>query len=166
MNRKLTLATRRRIEYCHGYFLLGLYREAEEEIEGVDNGEKDAPEVLEVTMTLRYGAGQWQELAEAARRFTQLYPDQEQGWISLGCAVRRVDGVAPARDILLKADPRFGRTSATLNYNLACYYCLLGDLAEARGRLHRAFALSKAFRQEALRDPDLQSMWREIAAKS
>jgi len=159
---RLVLATRRRIEYCHGYLLLGLHAEAEAEIEGIVSTDRAAPEVLEAEMTLRYVAEQWMELAGLARRFTAIHPHREQGWISLACAVRRLDGVLPAKALLLEADPRFGRTSATLNYNLACYYCLLGELAEARGRLARAFDLSKAFRAEARRDPDLQRLWSEI----
>jgi hypothetical protein len=164
MTSKLPLATRRRIEYCQGYLLLGLHAEAEAEIAGIARDDREAPEVLETEMTLRYGAEQWDQLFGLARHFTVIHPEREQGWISLACALRRLEGVVPAKAILLQADPRFGRTSATLNYNLACYYCLLGELGEARGRLARAFELSRGFRQEARRDPDLQRLWSEIEA--
>ena len=162
MSTQLILATRRRIEYCHGYLLLGLHAEAEAEIAGIVASDRAAPEVLEAEMTLWYGTEQWGRLVALARRFTEIHPEREQGWISLACALRRLDGVAPAMALLLQADSRFGRTSATLNYNLACYYCLLGELFEARGRLARAFVLSKGFRVEARRDPDLQRLWGEI----
>jgi hypothetical protein len=158
------VSTRRRIEYCHGYLLLGLHAEAAAEIEGIASADRSAPEVVEAEMTLRYGTEEWEELANLSRSFTKNHPEREQGWISLACALRRLDGVAPAKALLLQADPRFGRTSATLNYNLACYYCLSGELFEARGRLARAFVLSNAFRAEARRDPDLRQLWGEIEA--
>ncbi|WP_348545882.1 hypothetical protein [Chthoniobacter sp.] len=46
-----------------------------------------------------------------------------------------------------------------MQYNLACYECLLGDLAVAKARLRHAFKLDAKLRGCALDDEDLKAIW-------
>lgn len=66
--------------------------------------------------------------------------------------------------VLLEAERIRGTRTATLHYNLARYYCLLGDHAEAKKRLRVACKMDEQFKAAALDDEDLKAMWDEIAA--
>jgi Flp pilus assembly protein TadD len=83
-------------------------------------------------------------------------------WINLAYAPRRTDGLEIAKAILLRAqaihpeDPRIA-------FNLACYACVSGRIAEARDRLGKAIKLNKDIRQFALDDEDLKPLWDWIA---
>ena len=70
--------------------------------------------------------------------------------------------MAEAKGILLKAEPTYGKTCWMLHFNLACYECVLGNVAEARKRLRKACKLDKQFKAAALDEPDLKGMWDEI----
>jgi hypothetical protein len=49
-------------------------------------------------------------------------------------------------------------------YNLACHECQLGNLAEAKSWLAKAFAMAncKQLKLDALADPDLEALWKHI----
>ena len=51
-----------------------------------------------------------------------------------------------------------------LQFNLACYECVMGNVAEARKRLRMACKIDKRFKAAALDEPDLKGLWDEIAA--
>lgn len=44
-------------------------------------------------------------------------------------------------------------------FNLACYYCQLGDLEGAKDSLKQAFAIDPSWRLAALEDDDLEPLW-------
>ena len=69
-------------------------------------------------------------------------------------ATRRVDSLASAEAILRDAEIRHPEEPA-IQFNLGCYACQRGDLAEARRRVDRAVALDASFRQQATTDDDL-----------
>ena len=56
-----------------------------------------------------------------------------------------------------------GQSVGLLHYNLACYYCLLGEMADAKKRLRVACKMDKEWKEEALDDEDLKAMWADIA---
>jgi Tfp pilus assembly protein PilF len=56
--------------------------------------------------------------------------------------------------ILLEAE-RTHPKEAAIQFNLGCYACQRGDLAEARRRVERALAFDPSFREAAASDPDL-----------
>jgi hypothetical protein len=162
--KQLETSTLRRLRYAHGYLTLGLLAEASVELEGIPSADRDAPEVLEARMHLRYVGKKWPELFDLSTRCTEIFPARLEGWINLAFAARRLKGVESAKAILLEVDPAFGKTCALVPYNLACYHCLLGELADARRRLARAFDLEPSLRKVALADDDLKLLWAEIAA--
>ena len=86
------------------------------------------------------------------------------GWIDWAYALRALGRVEEAKAVLLEAYPAHGNRCATLNYNLACYFCVLGDYEEAKNRLRVACKLDEHFKKAALDDKDLQAIWEQIAA--
>jgi hypothetical protein len=51
---------------------------------------------------------------------------------------------------------------AIYQYNLACYECQLGNLAEAKTRLQRAFEAEPKYRLRSLEDEDLEPLWTSL----
>jgi hypothetical protein len=85
-------------------------------------------------------------------------PSNPQWHLLWASATRRVDCLESARLILLTAVESYS-LHPVMHYNLACYECLLGDMAVAKGRLRHAFKLDPKLRLRALDDEDLQTLW-------
>ena len=52
---------------------------------------------------------------------------------------------------------------AIFHFNLACYFCQLGDPEKAKTTLHRAFKLDPGMRVMALDDEDLKQLRDSLA---
>ena len=148
----------KRAQYATGYVQLGMYREAARELEAVAAADRWRPEVMAARIELHRETGDWAEVRRYALRLLERDAADLGAWISLGCAVRRVENVAAARDALLQAEACVGKGHAIVHYNLACYYCLLGDRDEARRRLAEACRLEEHFKRAAQDDPDLEDI--------
>lgn len=72
-------------------------------------------------------------------------------------ATRRAESLTAAEKILLEAE-RLHPAEPTIQFNLGCYACQRGALAEARRRVARAIALDKKFIGAAASDPDLEPL--------
>ncbi len=72
-------------------------------------------------------------------------------------------GLQRAWEALLPAYENFPG-DATIAYNLSCYACQMQQFNSARTWLRRAFKAGNrdAIKQLALKDPDLEPLWREI----
>ena len=72
--------------------------------------------------------------------------------------------IAEAREVLLQGAAVIEGASVLVDYNLACYDCLLGDREDARRRLARVFKREPGWREQAKDDPDLTEMdWEKLA---
>lgn len=158
------IPTGKRVQYAIGYAQLGLFKEAAAELEAIVPAERNRPDVMAARVELHREAGEWEQVADYARQLLAVDASDLGAWISLGCAMRRVENVAAAKELLLLAEARLGEGHAIIHYNLACYHCLLGEPDEARRRLAEAWRLDASFRRIALDDPDLLAMRDEIAA--
>ena len=72
-------------------------------------------------------------------------------------AIRRLKGEAEAADILSLALRRY-YDDALVRYNLACYWCVMGRVQEAREMLETAFKKDKGLRELAETDEDLAAL--------
>ena len=59
---------------------------------------------------------------------------------------------------LIDAEAKFPREAA-IPYNLACYYCQLGEIEKAKRYLKKAFEIDLNWRKAALDDEDLRPLW-------
>ena len=158
------IPTRRRLEYASGYLMLGLLREAATELACIKGKEAQSAPVLRLRVDLYHQSKQWPQLARVAETLAQLVPKKDQGWISWAFALRELNRVEEAQEVLLSAELLHGKTSAVLHYNLACYACLLGHREDAMRRLIKACAMDAEFKLGALDDPDLEPLWDAISA--
>src|SRR5215472_9820462 len=96
----------------------------------IDPFNRAAPEVLAVRIEIYRGLQKWDLMQELAKRLTEFQPDEIQWMISLAFATRRADSIRAATEILLNGESRFPN-EAIIKYNLACYYCQLGEIETA-----------------------------------
>ena len=142
------------VSHARGYLELGMVAEAAAELERIPAPERDALEVLALRVAVLQERCDWAALRAAAGEFVRRAPAEAGAWVTWAYATRRADSLATAEKILLEAE-RLHPREATIQFNLGCYACQRGALAEARRRVDRAIALDEKFAAAAATDPDL-----------
>ena len=154
-----------RLRAAEGWLELGDEAEALRELEDVSPAEKNHPVILELRFQILAKKRAWDACRDIAGMITKQLPNFAGGWLHLAYATRRATGGSEqaAFDILQPVSEKFPE-EPTIPYNLACYVCQLGHLAEARRWLKRAFAIGdkKEMKLMALHDADLKPLWEEI----
>jgi Tfp pilus assembly protein PilF len=153
-----------RLSQARGYLGLGMVAEAAEELGRVPAAEADQTEVLALRALVLQEQRQWLPLVEVAHELVRRQPAESGWWVTWAYATRRSQSLAAAEAILLEAEGAHPQ-EGTIQYNLGCYACQRGDLAEARRRVDRAIALDPSFREAAATDSDLAPL-REAGAES
>jgi tetratricopeptide (TPR) repeat protein len=162
----MMVRTHRHLEYARGYLELGLINEAAEEIEAISGDDRLSFDVLRFRVDLYFAAKQWDMVAAVAKPVCAATEADDQAWIAWAFALRELGQIKEARDVLLKAEPRYGKSCSNLHYNLACYYSLLGDISQARRRLEVACGMDKHWQAPAVDDPDLKAMWESFSPEA
>lgn len=149
---------------AEGWLELGNPAEALAELRHLTAEGAAHPAVLEMHWQISAQNQQWETCLELAARLVRLNPELPTGWIHRSYALHELKRTAEARDQLLPAVPRFPQ-EAVMFYNLACYECRLGNLAQARRWLRETFALKNSgpWRRAAEVDADLAALWPELA---
>lgn len=146
-----------RLSHARGYLELGLVEEAAAELALLPPGPPGPPgdlEVLGLHALILREQSRWLELRVATAELVKRQPDLADWWITYAYATRRSVSLHEAEAILREAELRHPQ-EPTIQFNLGCYACQLGDLAEARRRIDAAIALDAHFRAAAATDPDL-----------
>jgi Tfp pilus assembly protein PilF len=146
-----------RISHVRGYLELGMVKEAKAELDAVPEEESRLPEVVALKVGMLQATEQWKALLKYAQELVTTEPEAAGWWIIRAYAARRATSVKAAQRILLEAEALHSK-DATVQFNLACYACQLGDLPEAKARVVRAVALDSSFLKNAMDDPDLQPL--------
>jgi predicted Zn-dependent protease len=155
-------STARRLRHAEGYLGLSMLAEARHELGALDKEARHSHEARVLRSDLHLQAKEWNELVAEAQTLARQDPGYEKAWIDWAYALRELDRIAEAKAVLLAAEPRHGKESGVLHYNLACYHCLLGEMAEARARLDRAGAIDSDWKKFAREDTDLAALWAEL----
>ena len=148
----------RHFQAALGYHQLGLFEDANDEIEGLPPERKVSVEVLQLRASIYMELQAWGLLCGVARFLVETVPGDPQHWVWLACGERFATGLAEARDILVAA-LQHHPDAATIHYALACCCGRMGETANAKVHLQTAFRLSPDVRLRALDDPDLESIW-------
>jgi tetratricopeptide (TPR) repeat protein len=152
---------RQHCQAAAGYVELGMLLEANAELDQIDPFNRAAPEVLAVRIAIYRGLEKWELMQELAKRLTEFQPDDVKWTISLAYATRRVDSIEAAKEVLLKAEPKFPNQAA-IKYDLACYFCQTGNIDSAKNYLKKAFEIDLNWRMTALEDEDLKPLWESL----
>jgi tetratricopeptide (TPR) repeat protein len=145
-------------EAASGYTQLGMYLDADAELEKIDPFNRAAPEILALRVVIYSGLKKWELMAEVAKRLAEFQPNDVQWTISFAYATRRSNSLEAAKEILLNTESKFPK-EAVIKYNLACYECQLGNLESAKKYLKRAFEIDSTWRIAGLEDEDLEPLW-------
>jgi hypothetical protein len=148
---------KRRLSYAQGYLALGMVAEAAEEIDAIPEAARHEPEVLALRVAILQEKKDWPTLRVVAGEFAHRHAEIPAAWVTWAYATRRADSLAAAEKILLDA-ARLHPDEPTIQFNLGCYACLRGDLAEARRRVDHAIGLEPKFKDLAATDPDLAAL--------
>ena len=161
----LSAEDQQHLDAAEGYAALGLNLDANDELEEITADVRHMPKVLKVRFLVYSALEKW-ELAEiVAERLVAAERDKPLWHLSLATAICRTRGMEAAASILRIAVEEIPR-EASLQYHLAQYECLLGDLVEARARLATAFRLDGKFRSQALDEPNLKPLWDSLGEAS
>ncbi len=152
------IAPRKRLAYALGYIELGLLREARRELARLSVEERERPEALAVLIELAMAEDDWAQVIRLAPRVVEVAASVERPWIAWAYALREIGAVEEARTVLLRGQTLIESPTPLVDYNLACYDCLLGDPERARKRLRRVFRSDPAWREQAATDPDLRGL--------
>lgn len=152
------ISTSKRIRYALGYIELGILRAARSELDAIADDDAGTPGVLTVRMELAMAEGDWTRVVGLAPQATEADLGEERPWVAWAYALRELQQVRPALEVLLRGEMHIRNPTVLVDYNLACYLALLGDLKEARRRLNRVFAREPDWRAEAAADPDLSAL--------
>jgi len=93
-------------------------------------------------------------MAEISNHPRKIEPDEVGHPLNMSYAVRRFKGEAEVADILSLALRRY-YDDALVRYNLACYWCVMGRVEEAREMLGTACRRDESLRELAETDEDL-----------
>lgn len=156
--RRPVISTRKHLDYALGYLELGLLAGARDELAAIPAAEQDGAEVLAVRLELAMASESWTKVIALGSRLSRVTPEHERPWVAWAYALREKQRVAEALKVLSAGEKTIRSPGPLVDYNLACYHALLGDLAEARRRLKRACAREPAWKTEAASDPDLAAL--------
>jgi lipopolysaccharide biosynthesis regulator YciM len=151
----------RHLERAQGYAALGMFLEANEELEEIKPDVRCVPKVLIIRMAIYQGTARWSAMAVVANRLVEFDPSEPAYFINLAYALRRSESLDAAHAILQRAEDLHPE-SAHVQLNLACYEAQLGNIEDAERHLGRAISKDPRFRRLALEDPDLEPLWHQI----
>jgi len=161
----LPFEDQRYLQAAQGWIELGSHLEANEELENITAGNRAHPAVLEVRLEIYAKARKWEAALDIASALAQLLPEHPLGWMHRSFCLHELKRTEEARDNLLRVVNQFPG-DPDMRYNLACYECQLGRLAQARAWLKKAYKLGnrKKIKLLVLDDPDLEPLWKEVGA--
>lgn len=154
----IMISLEHRLQPALGYLELGMFEEANDELEELPPELRADDEVLGLRIEIFQKLAKWEFARVLAESLAKRSPENPGWWLSWSYALRREQSVVAAQVVLRRAS-EIHPDVALIAYNLACYACVLGDLAEARTLLKIAFGMDRTLKRIALDDSDLEPLW-------
>ena len=154
----------RHLEACSGYITLGMYEDAWNELESIPPELRAKVDVIELRLEIYQALGKWESARVLAESMVKRDPENPNWWIAWAYSLRREKSIGEAREVLQEAALRHPGV-ALIQYNLACYACVLGEVKEAHRLLTIAFAIDTTLKKIALDDPDLDNIFGEMTSQ-
>ncbi len=151
----------RHLTAAQGYLELGLFIEANDELEEMDADVRHLPEVLEVRLGVYRALEKWELVEVVARKLTQYDPDESRWRIEWSKAVALRGNAGAARLILLDGI-KLTSGSGELYFALACLDATAGNIEAAKEALHSAIKAAPELRKRSLDEPALEKLWDSI----
>src|SRR5271154_2818695 len=129
------------LEAAHGYVDLGMFLDANEELEKIDPEVRHVPEVLALRLCIYQKLEKWDLMQAVALKLTRYDPADAQWAINLAYATRRSSSIGAAKAIL-EDFLKLNGLEPRVQYTLACYECQLGRVAKAKEYLSEVFTVA------------------------
>ena len=154
---------RRYLLAAEGWLELGNWNEANKELDQIAAEMRGHPDVIEMRYRVYAAAGRWDYAHAVGQALVRMVPYRLGGWLGLAESERKLAGVGleKAYETLLAATGHHP-DEPVLQFRIACCACQLGILPAAKMWLEKAFALDPKLRLQALDEPELEPLWREI----
>ena len=146
-----------RLSHARGYLELGMLDAAAQELDSIASEFAQDSAVLEVRVAVHQERQEWALMADAAAELVRREPTVPGWWILWAYGARRSSSLANADAILRQAE-KMHPANATIQFNLGCYACQLGNLIVAEARVQKAIQMDETIRKLAESDPDLQPL--------
>lgn len=153
------------LSYAIGFMELGLFAQARAELVPLPPDFAASPAALGVRLEIAMAESLWQEVLVLAEALVAKDAKSERPWIAWAYALRELERVTEAQETLLTGRRLISRPSVLVDYNLACYAALLGELDDARALLVDVFNRDKSWREVAREDSDLAVLFPKAAKK-
>ena len=150
------------LQVAIGYLELGMFEDAAHELERVRPEDQAQPEVVDLWASIHSGMKNWEQAEVATRQMIAFCPEDPERWVHWAYSARRCQSIHAAKQILLDGE-KLHPHDATIQFNLGCYACQLGELEEAMRRVKTAISLDGRYLRMGLEDPDLKPVWNELA---
>ena len=144
------------------YIELGMFDEAQAELEKMDPFCRHLPELLTARIPHYRALERWDLMAIVARKLTEWLPELSENFIDWAYATRCAQSVDAAHAILTRA-ASLHPTEPAIQFYLACYEAQMGHLDRAKTHLKRATEINVRFKLMALKEPDLKLLWSSLA---
>jgi hypothetical protein len=155
----VVIAPETHLAYAAGYLELGLRAEARAELSDLTPAQLSTPPALALRLEIAMADSAWDEVFELAPALVAHDATDERPWVAWAFALREKERVAEAQETLLAGARMIAKPTLVVDYNLACYACLLGEFDEARRLLASVIARDKSWRDVAREDPDLAALF-------
>jgi tetratricopeptide (TPR) repeat protein len=151
----------RRLRAAEGYIELGMYDDADTELEQVDPFCAASSRVLALKLCAYAGQAKWKLMGMVAKKLTERDPSEVQWAIWWAYAAAKGQGINRAKNILIQA-LRNHPNDSRLHYAMGCYESRLHHFNTAKRHLARAIQLDSGLKLVALSDEELEPLWSVI----
>ena len=158
----LAKSDQRHLRSACSYIELGMFEEAQTELERIDRLSHLLPEILAARIPLYRTLEKWDLMAIVAKKLAEWNPEEPANFINWAYSAMRGGSIRQAHTILTRA-AGLHPNDGTIQFNLACYEVQMGNLGLARAHLKRAIEIKAKFRLMALEDSDLEPLWASLA---
>lgn len=147
------------LQAAQGWFELGSFLEANTELENITPGLRAHPEVLKLRCRVYLKLQSWFGVAELSKSLSEFFPDESEWLMSHATALRNLDRLREAYEVLLQAAAKFPN-DWQFAYTLSCYAAVLGRFQSSEKWFKQAILLDERKTQKlGIDDPDLKPLW-------
>lgn len=142
-----------------GWLELGNHTEADAELDMIHPSHRIHPDVLELRWQIYAKDKRWKACEDIGHATIDVASDRPSGWLNQATALRQQGRIKEAYANLYIVFDDFPNNWRVF-YDLARYYCLLGELDEAKEWFKKAISIEERTVQKlGIEDPDLRAIW-------
>jgi len=145
-------------EAAEGFFELGLFADAWEELDKLQVADRIHPSVMQMRLDILLALERWEDAVALGTGCCKTWKDHKKFFSGTAKALIKLGDHGTAL-VLLRMAPADLQAQADYHYMMARCAALLGLSCEARLSLRECFNRQKSYREKCLDDPDFKALW-------